>query len=146
MKFTKVINFVSTLSLRALYSKRPKLITFENLREVRNYQPPKFGGCEEQTADGQFTRPFRSGLLSSLIDKRPVTKGSGYARLYPCITITVYGFQLTWLVTHKAAQYKLQVQAVKTNKKASLNPETYLCYYTCATGMPLVHTLMPRPF
>ena len=54
-------------------------------------------------------------------------------------------FQLTWPVSHKAAQYKLQVQAVKTNKKASLNPETYLYYYTCATGMPRVRTLMP-PF
>ena len=54
----------------------------------------------------------------------------------PCITITVYGFQLTWLVSHKAAQYRLQVQAVKTNKKASLNPETciitpVLLYASC---------------
>ena len=61
-------------------------------------------------------------------------------------SLLVYGFQLTWLVSHKAAQYRLQVQAVTTNKKASLNPETYLYNYTCATGMPRVRTLMPPPF
>ena len=58
-----------------------------------------------------------------------------------------YGFQLTWLVSHKAAQYSLQVQV--ENKKTSLNPETYLYYYNYATGMPCVSRCvctLPPPF
>ena len=54
-----------------------------------------------------------------------------------------YGFQLTWLVLHKAAQYSLQVQV--ENKKASLNPETCLYYYNCVTGMTCICTPGLKP-
>ena len=57
-------------------------------------QPPEFGGCEEQNADGQFTRPFQRGHLSSLIDKRPVTKGSGYARVVIHIDTSYMSFNI----------------------------------------------------
>ena len=55
---------------------------------------------------------------------------------------------MIWLLAHlagitQAAQYSLQVQV--GNKKALLNPEIYLYYYNCATGMPRVYTLSP-PF
>ena len=46
-------------------------------------------------------------------------------------------------ITQSGTIHSLQVQV--ENKKASLNQETYLLYYNCATGMPLVCTL-PPPF
>ena len=82
IKFMKVINYDLLENSACKDQVEAKLITFVNFTEVQNQQPPKLSECEEQNADGQFTRPFWSGHLSSLINKCPVMKGFGYMRLY----------------------------------------------------------------
>ena len=60
---------------------------------------------------------------------------------------TVYpSLNSLWLLAHLAGITQsgtIWLQGQAEHERASLNPETYLYYYKCATGMPGVCTLPP---
>ena len=60
---------LAVINLRAKYALQVAVAT--TMKQVQQL----LAGCEEQNTNGQFTRPFRSGRLSSLSNKHLVTKG-----------------------------------------------------------------------